>query len=167
MDRLTKRIISAAFTGHRAIPSEKKELLRAVLRDTLIRLITVERFQYFASGGALGFDTLAAQTVLALRREYPITLFMVIPCADQSSRWSKEDQAVYQGLLDAADFVRYTSVRTYFDGCMLRRNQYLVDHAGLIVAYQTHGNSGTAQTVRYAKRSGVPICNLADDPAIT
>ena len=28
-------------------------------------------YRYFGAGGALGFDTLAAQTVLELRSEYP------------------------------------------------------------------------------------------------
>lgn len=52
---------------------------------------------YFGAGGALGFDTLAAQCVLSLRKRYShIKLILVLPCTTQTKGWSKDDIAVYE-----------------------------------------------------------------------
>lgn len=49
-------------------------------------------YRYFVADGALGFDTLAAQTVLNLKQQYPeIKLILVLLCKDQAARWSACD----------------------------------------------------------------------------
>lgn len=41
--------------------------------------------------------------------------------------------------------------REYREGCMLKRNRYLVDHAACLLAvYNGERRGGTAMTVRYA-----------------
>lgn len=36
---------------------------------------------FYGAGGALGFDTIAAQTVLEMKNEYPqLRLILVLPC---------------------------------------------------------------------------------------
>ena len=45
----------------------------------------------------MGFDTLAAQEVLNLRKQYKdIKLILVLPCRDQADRWKAEDQEEYE-----------------------------------------------------------------------
>ena len=61
---------TVCFTGHRIIPSEKRASLFAHLTDVITSLLEAG-YRYFGAGGALGFDTLAAQAVLQLRTEYP------------------------------------------------------------------------------------------------
>ena len=61
---------TACFTGHRKIPPEDFEEISRRLEKTLIPLIE-KGYMYFGAGGALGFDTLAAQTVLKLKTVYP------------------------------------------------------------------------------------------------
>lgn len=56
---------TCCFTGHRAIPARALPALAEELEQTLRRLIG-EGMRYFGAGGALGFDTLAAETVLRL-----------------------------------------------------------------------------------------------------
>ena len=57
--------------------------------------------------------------------------------------------------------VRYTSVE-YTRGCMHKRNRHLVDHSGVCVAYLTESRGGTAYTVDYARKNGVPVINLGE-----
>ena len=61
---------TACFTGHRTIPPQQLEdlaqRLRAAVEDAIGR-----GYRYFGAGGALGFDTLAAQTVLELKKDHP------------------------------------------------------------------------------------------------
>lgn len=45
---------------------------------------------------------------------------------------------------------------------MHKRNRHLVDHSGVCVAYLTESRGGTAYTVDYARKNGVPVINLGE-----
>lgn len=149
------------FTGHRKIPPENRSKISQRLENIVVQLIE-SGCTYFYSGGALGFDTLAAQTVLKLRTKYPeIRLLLVIPCKNQAEHWNTENKAVYEKILSAADEVIYTS-QAYFKGCMHKRNRYLVDHSDICVCYLTKNTGGTAYTVNYAINKQLAIHNVAE-----
>ena len=119
-------------------------------------------YRYFGCGGALGFDTLAAQTVLELKNEYPqIRLILVLPCRDQTRDWKEADIAEYERIMKAADKVTYTSEQ-YYSGCMHKRNRHLVDCSSLCICYLTEQSGGTAYTVNYARSQGLKIVNVAE-----
>lgn len=150
---------TACFTGHRTIPPQQlvglARRLRAAVEEAIHR-----GYRYFGAGGALGFDTLAAQTVLELKGDYPpIRLILVLPCPSQAERWGREQQRTYGAIKAQADKVVYTS-RTYHPGCMHRRNRHLVDHSSLCISYLTQPTGGTAYTVDYATAQGLEMVNL-------
>ena len=152
------------FTGHRILSDAEKEQLRVLLREEMERLIE-EGFTTFLSGGALGFDTLAAQEVLRLRaeRSEQIALVLVLPCLGQESRWPAQDVDLYHEILRSADEVIYTG-DVYEPGCMFVRNRYLVNRSSacLCCLRENATRGGTAYTVRYAKKQGIEIVNLAE-----
>lgn len=151
---------TCCFTGHRHIPSKYLPAISKTLRDTLIFYIE-QGYQYFGAGGALGFDTLAAQTILNLKELYPdIKLILVLPCKDQANHWSTQDKVEYERIKACADKVVYTSER-YFNGCMQKRNRHLAEHSSLCICYLTKQSGGTKYTVDYASKSGCKIHNLA------
>ena len=115
----------------------------------------------FLAGGALGFDTMAAQEVLRVRGErFPhLRLVLVLPYVGQESQWSQRDAAVYRALLRQADEVVYTA-KAYTRGCLFLRNRYLVDHSAHCVCYLQRDTGGTAYTVRYARERGLVIHDL-------
>ena len=45
---------------------------------------------------------------------------------------------------------------------IIRRNEWMIDKADLLIAYVTHGWGGAARTYRYAKQKGIPTVNLAE-----
>lgn len=152
---------TACFTGHRKIPPESISELSQRLKNTLLRLIE-EGYMYFGAGGALGFDTLAAQCVLSLKNQHPhIKLILVLPCITQTKGWSENDIAIYEEIKSQADKVVYTS-REYSRGCMFKRNRHLVDCSSVCVAYLTQKKGGTAYTVNYAKEHGLTFYNIAN-----
>lgn len=156
---LTEKII--CFTGHRKIPPEKLKDISRRLKATLVQLIE-NGCLYFGAGGALGFDTLAAQTVLDLKQKYPkIKLILVLPCLSQPNSWSEEDKQMYEYIKGQADKIVYTS-EAYTRGCMHKRNRYLVDHSSICVCYLTGESGGTAYTVKYAAAKGIGIENVAE-----
>lgn len=152
---------TCCFTGHRDLPFLKRKMIARKLEQTVIGLIQ-SGVQYIGAGGALGFDTLAAQTVLKLKKEYPhIKLILVLPCLSQTKGWREEDIQIYETIKAAADKVVYTS-QQYTRDCMHKRNRHLVDHSGVCICYLTESNGGTAYTVNYANKHGLKIINLAE-----
>ena len=152
---------TCCFTGHRVIPSGEKETIRNLL-ETAIEKAIQDGYRFFRTGGALGFDTLAAQTVLELKQQYPhIRLILVLPCINQANGWKQADIDEYERIKSLADKVVYTS-REYHTGCMHKRNRHLVDNSSLCICYLTKLSGGTAYTVRYAENKKISVFNLAD-----
>ncbi|MDR3344044.1 MAG: DUF1273 domain-containing protein [Oscillospiraceae bacterium] len=151
---------TCCFTGHRKISASQYPEIQKHLEAELEKLIN-QGVDVFMAGGALGFDTIAALTVLAMKKDYPqISLFLVLPCMEQAKSWCGEDLKTYSRILNEADNVVYTS-DYYFPGCMQKRNRRLVDSSGVCLCFLTKGG-GTAYTVAYAQKKGVQIVNLAD-----
>ena len=150
---------TCCFTGHRVIPARSLPALAKELEQTLRRLIGAG-VRYFGAGGALGFDTLAAETVLRLKGEYPgIRLILVLPCRDQTRGWREADVRRYRDILSRADKVVYTAER-YSPGRMHRRNRHLVENSSVCVAYCTRETGGSAYTAQYARQRGLRLVLL-------
>ena len=157
-----------AFTGHRPrkFPWGYNEAdarcvaLKETLAKEIAKLVNAGYTDFF-SGMAEGTDTWAAMAVLALKKENPaLRLHCVLPCEGQADEWSASAQELYHSILAQADEVVYVS-REYRDGCMLKRNRYLVDHAACLLAvYNGERRGGTAMTVRYARKLGREVIIL-------
>ena len=157
---------SVCFTGHRTI-AEDKEKLSTRLYALLERLVTEQKITDFYTGGAVGWDALAALTVLKLRENYTeVKLHLVLPCPfeEQSAKWNEAQKTEYQHILGLADSVEQVSDR-YYNGCMKARNARLVELASdYCICYWNpkHYRSGTGQTVRMAQKKGIEVINLFD-----
>lgn len=157
-----ERETSCCFTGHRRIPEQEMLWLRRRLREEILNLAQAG-VETFLAGGALGFDTIAAQEVLRMRAMGLPTLKLVLalPYMNQEAQWSQRDAAVYRALLRQADDVVYTS-QEYHRGCLFQRNRYLVDHSAYCVCYLVQERGGTAYTAQYAREQGLAVRNLAE-----
>lgn len=153
---------SCFFTGHRAIPADALPTLMDKIDYYLIPLIKLGITNFYV-GGALGFDTLAAQHILDLKRnEYPqIKLISVIPFPEWTTHWSKEDQECAQRILEASDEVIYTR-HCYTRDAYFAKNRYLVDHSSYAIAYCSRNDGGTAYTLKHAKSTGSKIFNTGE-----
>ena len=156
---LTLREQTCCFTGHRTIPKEELPELMIELEHILQELIA-GGIRYFGAGGALGFDMIAAETVLRLRERWPyIRLILVLPCQDQNRGWRPADTARYELIKARANKVVYTA-QIYGPDCMHRRNRHLVDNSSVCVAYCHRSSGGSAYTVDYAQRRGLRVILL-------
>ncbi|MBQ9988959.1 MAG: DUF1273 family protein [Clostridia bacterium] len=150
---------TACFTGHRHVAPGDVRMLRQKLIDTVIGLYK-RGYRYFGAGGALGFDTMAAQTVLDLRKEYSdIRLILVLPCGDQSREWTVTQRGEYERIRGLAD-KEVVLFRTYNEGCMQARNRHLVDHSSVCITYCRRATGGTVYTRNYAVRQGLELIDL-------
>ncbi len=148
------------FSGHRNLPQDCMEL-QANLEKAIIELI--ERgVVFFGNGAALGFDQMAAETVLKLKENYPhIRLVMVLPCPpnQQSLKWNDNQKKRYYEILNQADKVRILS-QQYTSSCMLDRNRHMVDNSAYLICYLREQHGGTFYTVNYAEQQGIKILRL-------
>lgn len=139
---------TCAFTGHRVLESDfsaralKKEVENLILKGA----------ETFLNGMAMGFDLIAAETVLKLKKKYPfIKLIACIPCYNQERGFSERDKKRYARILKKADAAELIS-ENYFNGCMQKRDRYMADRADALVAYLKKEKGGTAYTVKYFQK---------------
>jgi uncharacterized phage-like protein YoqJ len=153
------------FTGHRKLTLPEQIVQSRV--EQLIEVLYGQGVHIFKAGGALGFDTLAAKAVLHCKEEHAdIALHLVLPYPKQSVRWQPSDRETYEKIKSAADEVCYAAEH-YFSGCMQKRNRWLVDGSSYCISYLTETTGGTAYTVKYARKNGLVIYNVADDEYMT
>lgn len=151
--------ISCCFTGHRILAHAMIPNIKRALNYEIERLYAIG-VRNFISGGAIGFDTLAAeQVVLAKQRHPDINLVFVLPCADHTLKWNTTQKRQFEVLshhASATVILRHT----YTEGCMLERNRYMVDNSEYCVSYCGRNFGGTYSTVRYAKAMKRQISEL-------
>ena len=163
------RARGCCFTGHRpnALPdagNERSPGMRALgfLLDRAVERAVSDGFTAFYAGGALGFDTLAAEAVLRYQSLDPsISLHLALPGQDQTEGWSAAQLARYDAIRTRASEIWYAAERCS-PGSMQRRNRHLVDHANRCIAYLRRMKGGTLYTVHYALNSGLEVDNLAE-----
>lgn len=157
----TMKNLTCSFSGHRSIYRIHTDTLLPKLSETLDTLIDAG-YTHFCSGGARGFDLLAAHEVLKKRDAgHKITLTMLLPCRDQVRNWPKVYRELHAYVLKKADEVIYVNEK-YDQFCMHARNRRLVDDGDILLCYMMHKSSGTGYTYNYACDRNVKILNLAD-----
>lgn len=156
---IDERTKCVAFTGHRRYRGEADARLARTVEE-LYRA----GFRTFLSGMALGFDLAAAEAVLAFaQRCGDLKLVAAIPFPGQAERYPAGERERYARLLAAAD-ERVTVSDRYDVHCYRRRNDFLVAHAAVVVAWYDGTPSGTGYTVARARRSGCRVIDLWHDP---
>ncbi len=150
---------ACCFTGHRIIAKQFRENLPYQLKNQICHLIKAGVTD-FITGGALGFDTIAAQTILSMRQDFPqIRLILALPCKDQDKHWKEPNRQQYQNICNSADEIYYISEK-YSPTCMMKRNRFMVDHSSHCVFYLTNQRSGTYNTVAYAMEQDLELYNI-------
>ncbi len=154
---------SICFTGHRQIPKAEIHTLLERLRRLLCQAIA-DGFSEFYCGGAVGWDTYCGIVVLELQEMFPhIALHLVLPCPpeEQSARFTEHQKTLYYRVYAMAN-TREIVCPSQTKNCMQRRNQRLVDQADCCICYcrENGTRTGTAQTMRMARRKGIPIINV-------
>lgn len=151
---------SVTFTGHRFIPYDKLPMLKTALKKVIIKLYAKGYHNYYC-GMAMGFDLLSAEVVLSLKTDYEeLKLIAVVPYRNQDERFSFADKRRYHSILNRANETIILR-EDYYQGCLLRRNDYMLAHSNQVIAYFNGENKGgTFYTCRNAQVKGLPVINL-------
>lgn len=159
---MDKRERTCCFTGHRNIRTEDVPVV-IQRTEALIRQLVAQGVVFFAVGGALGYDTLAAELLFRLRdTDLPqIKVILVSPFEGFTAAWSDDKRAGYTRRLPQYDKVVQAAAAGSRDAYLLR-DRILVDNSAHCICYCTRNSGGTAYTVRYARKKGIPVYNTAD-----
>lgn len=139
--------------------------LRNGLKDKLTNLIIQAinlGYVNFITGMAKGSDLLFAECVIEQKQNYPnIKLEGAIPCLNQNSGWTEEEQKIYNNILDKLDKITYVSNSSYSNGCMLKRNKYMVNNSSLLIMiWNGEKNGGTYYTYKLALNDNLKIFEI-------
>lgn len=140
---------SVAFSGHRKLQGNPNRVLPCLLSE--IRACYASGYRLFYTGGAVGFDTLAAEAVLSEKRNCPdMVLVVAVPFNGQDALFSQSAKQRYKRILEEADAAIILS-ESYSLGCYLRRNDFMLLHSSVLIAYWDGIScGGTSYTVRKA-----------------
>lgn len=146
---------ACALTGHRDLPPDFD---RFVLYDTLGELIA-GGCTSFLCGMARGFDLIALTCLAGLSRESTLSIEACIPYPGFERSFPEHDRKLYRDLLGYCD-KKTVLYPAYRNGCFLGRDRYMVDGADVLLAYCRKTTGGTAYTVGYAEKQGIPVIRL-------
>lgn len=161
---MTREEQTCCLTGHRIIPPGEERKIMTRAKNILLKLIREKNVRYFGVGGAVGFDMLAAEYLIHLRRhtEQQLRLISVLPYPDwrETEDWTEELRRREDLILKESDKVVYAAPEAV-KGVFLLRDRRLVDGSAYCVSYCNRPRTGTAYTVKYALSRGVKIFNAS------
>ena len=139
------------FCGHRDAFDETR--VGAELADIVATLVA-QGADTFYLGGYGRFDTLAA---LAVRRVQTggagLRSVVVLPYPDRRVDASLYNESIYPALEGVPRRL-----------AILKRNEWMVEQADIVVAHVTRGWGGAAQMLDYAIRCGKTVYRIGEEP---
>ena len=155
---------TVCFSGHRP---EKLPLngdsganviryLKSILYKEVLDSIAAG-YDRFITGLARGVDLWAGEILMELKAQgEKISIIAVKPYKTHGDNFSGEEKFSLGRLLSNADEVVCLSDE-YRKGCLQRRNEYMVDRSGKLIAVVSDYRSGTGATIRYAEKQGIEV----------
>ena len=162
-----ERATTCTFTGHREnkLPwrGDETDPRCLHLKEHLAAAVEAAYragMRHFICGMATGGDFYFGEAVIALREEHPeVTLEAAVPFEGQSKQWTAAQRRRYDRLAAECDYVTVVQ-HDYTPECMMRRNRYMVDASGMLIAAYNGTPGGTQATLLYAIRQGLQVVEL-------
>ena len=146
--------MTITFCGHSNCLFSDEE--KDELKQLIIKEIRNNPTCKFYLGGYGDFDSLCLRALRELKIDFPdIKLLFITPYLDNN--YSKLQLAKYY--YDDIIFPPIENVPRKF--AILKRNEWMVDSADLVIAYVKYSWGGASKTLEYAKRKMKQIINLA------
>jgi len=144
------------FTGHRPEKLRIPEKRLALLLEAEIREAIDSGFTTYITGMAKGTDLAAAEIVLRLREQDDrLKLICALPYPGFGLHWGEEWTERFRRVRLAADLERTICPGFSYTAYQIR-NEWMVDHSGLVIAVFSGEAGGTRNTLEYARKKNVP-----------
>ena len=146
---------SCTFAGHREV---YQPMLDAKIEKAIQELLQTDSEFIFYTGGMGEFNSKCASAVRSAKQQYPhlmIRLALVLPY--MSNRLNTEKAYYYDEIIIPEELCG-----VHYKAAIQKRNRWMVDRADCLIAYLFRDFGGAYETVKYAKKQGKPVTNLAE-----
>lgn len=150
-------VFTVSFFGHRII--ENPLLIEQRLNLLIRRLLREKEYVEFLVGRDGEFDQIVSSVIRRCKREYRSdnsSHIWVLPYHTAAFRDNEESFRNYYDEIEICT----SSAGGYFKGAHQTRNREMVDRSHLVVLCIQHASGGAWQTMKYAKKLGVPYINI-------
>ena len=151
--------LTVSFFGHRII---KNALEIEGRLDKLIQtLLREHEYAEFLVGRDGEFDQIVSSTICRCKRtirDDNCAHVWVLPYPTADFR---DNEDAYRDYYDEIEICG-AAAGGHFKGAYQTRNREMVDRSDLVVFFVQHESGGAWQTMKYAKRKGIPRINLND-----
>ena len=151
-------MITCTFAGHRTVldPDIDRKIDRA-----LSELLQKGEKLVFLSGGMGEFDQRCESAVRALKRAAPgadITLLLILPYMTNRINTEKD---YYDRQYDDVIFPDELT-GLHYKVAIGKRNRWMAEQADVVLSFVRYDHGGAYDMVRYARKIGKRILNMAD-----
>lgn len=156
-------IYTVTFFGHRYIDNPLK--VEALLEEQIRKLINEKECVDFLVGRNGEFDQCASSTVLRVRknvRDDNSALVLMLPYP--TAEYLNNEEYFHDYYTDVE--ISYEASKAHPKYAIRIRNREMVDRADLIICYVKENEGGAYSTIKYAKKQGKSIINLAENIVI-
>ena len=152
------RVETCCVSGSVVLPYHDQEIRRRI-RELAAKLVAAG-VVYFLVGGDIGFDMIAAGTLLTMRRNdgLPIQVISVLPFPGYSDHWMEEYRLRQKHIMLHSDRVLYVS-REKRPFIRAERDRKMADRAEYCLTYCTGPGGEEAELIRYALDRGLLVLN--------
>ena len=150
-------VFTVSFFGHRVI--EEPLRIERRLENLIRKLLKENEYVEFLVGRDGEFDQLVSSVVRRCKREYRSdnsAHVLVLPYVTAEFRDNEESFREYYDEIEICG----SAADGYFKGAHQIRNREMVDRSDLVVFCVQRENGGAWQTMKYARRQGVPLVNI-------
>ena len=147
--------MTITFCGHSNFSFDNT--IKQKLKKLLLQEIRKNPACKFYLGGYGDFDSLCLNILKEIKADFPtIELLFITPYLNDNYSKLETAKLYYDGII----YPPLENVPRRF--CILKRNEWMVDEADLVIAFVKYSWGGAAKTLEYAKRKKVEFFNLAE-----
>ena len=150
---------TCTFAGHACVYST---YVRQQLEAEIEAFISGTDPAVFYVGGRGDFDRMASAAVRTRKERYrdkKIQLYLVEPYMRERIN---RDRAYYESLYDGI-IIPQELLDVHPKVAITKRNRWMCERADCLIAFVQRDFGGAYQTLKYAKKTGIRIANLADN----
>ncbi len=150
---------TCTFAGHREV---YKANIPKMLDEAIEQILKTDACFSFLVGGMGDFDGLCASAVRKAKRKYPekqISLELVLPYLTQDLNENKD---YYEQFYDSV-IIPIELAGVHYKSAITKRNRWMVEQSSVIVSFVYRDFGGAFKTLKYAKKKGLQVINLAEE----
>lgn len=153
-----ERKTACCFTGHRPEKLRRTESeVISTLKEAIDEAVS-DGYRTFISGMSRGVDIWAAEEIIRRKKDGEDLKLICAPAfVGAENSWGKEWKSRYTQVISQADGFycveeKYTGLHIY-----QKRDEWMVDNSGLVLAVYDGERGGTRNTIEYALKNGVKV----------